>query len=180
MWAGVTLVSLGVLAGGMVVASRWYAFTYASGGVLTVQHGIISWFKPGWTVLNPVPRPQWNGQLSSPYGFEWLLQDYRDILIIPEKRGFQWFRLGGVLSDAATPSVVYEVVGWPIPLFFLIAGILPLRSGWRVRRRIRSGGCTGCGYDLSATPAPAPCPECGAQRLENETRRSMMNAPRTS
>jgi hypothetical protein len=34
---------------------------------------------------------------------------------------------------------------------------------WRAdSRRAASGSCMRCGYDLSATPAPAPCPECGS------------------
>jgi hypothetical protein len=32
-----------------------------------------------------------------------------------------------------------------------------------VRRR-RAGRCPCCGFDLAATPSPAPCPECGQAR----------------
>jgi hypothetical protein len=55
---------------------------------------------------------------------------------------------GGFLLDAAVYSAM--------PPAFVLA----VRA---LRRRIRlmRGLCPACGYDLSATPPSAPCPECG-------------------
>jgi hypothetical protein len=68
----------------------------------------------------------------------------------------QWFRK--IRAPGAVERLGFAVQLW-IPL--LLGSILPL-YWWRLRQRARriEGRCTGCGYDLRATPDR--CPECGA------------------
>jgi hypothetical protein len=56
-------------------------------------------------------------------------------------------------------------VGLAYPLLCVVTATPPLVWLWRrrsrtQRRRLAAGLCTGCGYDLRATPGR--CPECGA------------------
>ncbi|XVJ58921.1 MAG: hydrogenase maturation nickel metallochaperone HypA [Tepidisphaera sp.] len=201
MWAGVTLVSLGLLAAGMVVASRWYIMEIRrtnerSLHILILKSGETRWHRyPVEKASGQVDRTSdptrvpdgfSAGRVDVPEGPLLVVSDHatlmsRTLIKVYGRDGdgtSRWFVAGGWRHDGETAYVA--VVAWPIPLFLLIAGVVPLWSGWRVRRRVRSGACLGCGYDLSATPGPAPCPECGAQRFESETGRSMRNAPGTS
>ena len=58
----------------------------------------------------------------------------------------------GVWSDVDAPHWVFAVM-----LAIAPAGLLLKRE--RDRRRLRTGRCAACGYDLRATPDR--CPECG-------------------
>jgi hypothetical protein len=88
-------------------------------------------------------------------------------LAVPHKRKWSW--LGFASWDVPIPPGNggggvrgFQVPLWSLTLVFGIAST-PLLSGvrkWRNDRRSgRSGLCTGCGYDLRASPAR--CPECG-------------------
>ncbi len=62
-----------------------------------------------------------------------------------------------------------------IPLWTPAALLIPplLLTHWLARRpfaRARRGLCHRCGYNLAATPADRPCPECGTSRLALEPR----------
>lgn len=53
-----------------------------------------------------------------------------------------------------------------IPMWMPVSvSLLATYTAWRYtlrsRRRARAGLCPTCRYDLAATPAGAPCPECG-------------------
>jgi len=57
-----------------------------------------------------------------------------------------------VWPGLAVNTLVYTSAWW---------AMLVLPAALRRRVRARRGGCPSCGYDLRATPAPSPCPECG-------------------
>ncbi|HYE62043.1 MAG TPA: hypothetical protein VD997_08600 [Phycisphaerales bacterium] len=67
--------------------------------------------------------------------------------------------------------VVPTSVIWPGMLGNIAAYTLLLlapwhaAAWWRTRRAARLNRCPACGYDLRATPANAPCPECGGTRV---------------
>jgi hypothetical protein len=66
----------------------------------------------------------------------------------------------------AGPVLVFGVADWFAGLCILATAVLP--AWWLIRqrrravrgRRVASGQCAVCGYDLRATPER--CPECGA------------------
>jgi hypothetical protein len=196
MWAGVTLVGFAVLVGAGVIASRWRGFAVGTTEPnlvrgLVLRGGEIEWeqfkpFDPTMFASKGLEFEMW--RLDAPSGPRLTLEPDTVSLhqsyvasYVGSRDGHGY--IGRLLAYSRTNDgkrFRLTAVAWPIPVVFLIAGVVPLWSGWRVRRRVRSGGCLRCGYDLSATPAPTPCPECGAQRLESETGRSLMNAPRTS
>ncbi len=75
-------------------------------------------------------------------------------------------------SDYATEIRAISAPCWLIApllaLWPLVSIVLFVRRRTRLRRRIASGCCLSCGYDLRATPFPggeilARCPECGAE-----------------
>ena len=72
--------------------------------------------------------------------------------------------------DTALDTGLYTAVPPPqrqpfplaVPAVLIASMILPLqacRRWWRTMRLTKLGCCTGCGYDLRATPDR--CPECG-------------------
>ncbi len=60
-----------------------------------------------------------------------------------------------IWPNFAIDSAIYSAAWW-----LLLIAPLTIRSTLRRRR----GRCPACGYNLSATPAPLPCPECGHTR----------------
>lgn len=187
MWAGVTLVSLGVLAGAMVVASRWYAFQFVTDRGADREQwqlvgGAMQWVRAPTSHMVKFMGAASPGvfmvQLTRP-GFDFLLESSSPGSALPGMTAFEWRGVCWYHADVQSSLALSMVIVWPIPLACGVAGVILLRSGLR-RRRVARGHCSRCGYDLSATPAPAPCPECGAQRVESETGRSMRNTPRTS
>lgn len=65
----------------------------------------------------------------------------------------------------ASPAWAFDVRLWFLGAVCLAgAGVCVLGPRIAAARRRRAGRCATCGFDLSATPAPAPCPECGCTR----------------
>lgn len=56
-----------------------------------------------------------------------------------------------------------EVPLWIPTAIFLAPVVVSALRLRRIRRLGASARCSTCGYDLSATPAGAPCPECGTR-----------------
>ncbi len=171
IWAGAGLVGLGVLAGAAVIASRWYGFAYeypaynpASDCVIGLTHGRLGWSSFLRQGSTPAAVGQFLVYEPPPRGPVLLLRDVRKIFQLSHNQGFQWLRLCCYISNSQVPYKSFEMVAWPIPVLLLGVGVVPLWSGGRQRRRWGRGQCLRCGYDLSGTPAPTPCPECGGVR----------------
>jgi hypothetical protein len=91
-----------------------------------------------------------------------------------EVLGFSWNRTK-MLDVDGTASVNY--VQFTFPHWFAIAAtcglmVMPIvhnRRARRQHRRMESGCCVHCGYDLRASPGR--CPECGEQSLATDMSR---------
>jgi hypothetical protein len=106
------------------------------------------------------PDP-WQSQKSSIFRARWPIEmtehtDERSLLLPPPhyETWLAWAKEG--------PSRYLKVVQFQVPYWVIC---LPMCVGfavlilWLPKRRSRSGFCSGCGYDLRATPDR--CPECG-------------------
>jgi hypothetical protein len=67
----------------------------------------------------------------------------------------------GVRRQSWNPGWAYTV--WPIAPTTTALGMVLFFPGWRGRRRVRRGLCSGCGYSRSGLSEGMPCPECGLQ-----------------
>lgn len=77
----------------------------------------------------------------------WSMRPGFDARIAPERRGFR-------------PAFFAMPLWFPFAVIGIPAGLL-WRTDIRARRVARLNLCRRCGYNLAATAAAAPCPECG-------------------
>lgn len=119
---------------GYVSGLRHYAL--AQGTFLTRGALALSWQNDRWTVGMP---PAW----------VWSSRPPRDVLI--------WLP---AIETGPRRRLVTIPMWMPVSLS-LLATYAAWRYELRSRRRARAGLCPTCRYDLAATPAGAPCPECG-------------------
>jgi hypothetical protein len=113
-----------------------------------------------------------NGEvaLREPYHYKWP----RGWYFFDERRDFDEGRMYSVMVfpgiwRGSRPGVDQWVsidMAYPFGAFAALP-LVRLARFWRRRRRVRSGGCPDCGYDLRATPDR--CPECG-RRAEDGIR----------
>ena len=171
-----------MLAGAAVIASRWYIFEARSSDgqslrIFSFKSGEIAW---DWFPLMQdssytglVPDGFSMGRLDIPKGpvptlSEHAIRINRTLVEVygSTGSGMSWRLVAGSwLYDRS--QVRIDVVAWPLPLLLFGFGAVPLWSGVRQLRRWKRGHCLKCGYDLSATPASTPCPECGGVRRAN-------------
>jgi hypothetical protein len=104
------------------------------------------------------------------WSLEWRLPPMRANPVTVDPRGLGSREMPGVawIHDAKTIRSA-ALIFWPIPPLIALPGLLLWASGRRAARRSRRNQCIGCGYDLSATPAQGPCPECGSARAVPST-----------
>jgi hypothetical protein len=74
-------------------------------------------------------------------------------------------------DSTSSPSLPLEPIwpGFALNTFFYAAlawGLWQIPLAIRRRSRRRAGKCVKCGYDLRATPAGSPCPECGEPKQQ--------------
>jgi hypothetical protein len=111
--------------------------------------------------------------------------------VTPIPMGFAgnlWKRMFGISRDetlgpyyvgAAERHTTVTLPLWPVPLLMLLPSLRFAGIKYReriTRRRARRGCCTGCGYDLRASPER--CPECGSSALDSKTREQGLIVPR--
>jgi hypothetical protein len=83
-----------------------------------------------------------------------------------------------VYRDAGGPTPRFRAVVVPVAYPIALSALLPAARGVRAvraRRRIKSGRCPACGYDLRATPGR--CPECGTVAAVRRDDRHGLTAP---
>jgi hypothetical protein len=82
------------------------------------------------------------------------------VIIAPEPKFRTWSTLGCVplCYVPRWQGCIGNTIALGLPIFALWTGLAALR----LARRRRRGMCIQCCYDLRATPAGSPCPECGA------------------
>lgn len=146
------MLTLGLLTTGVWVWSGWtFARFNLNDGVVspawTVSHGQIEWCSASW--LNPVRfESGGKGKFDTP-DIRW---------------DFSW----GVGNHYRGTTSQYEYVRvplWPFALLLCIAACVLLASASGIRlRRVSSGRCVWCGYNLGGLDADAKCPECGGMR----------------
>lgn len=121
-----------------------------------------------------IDSSHWNGQLDSiqvmsrPYvqpqlahgcrlsnggGFDFQIVRLPSTNVPPDYRPL-WKSIGPIAEIVAVPH-------WFLVLLSFSILVWMVRRDLRIRRRLRSGQCQACGYDLRATPIQ--CPECGAK-----------------
>lgn len=155
-----------VVAGaGLAAASAWSRGRYTTVGAeghgyvwsVSLTSGLVQWslqsgaidtyhFGGGWEIGTPPSEGAWVWRTSSTavqpmwsaWGWGWTLVNQRN----------GWHRF------AATPVLPFAIAS-------LAVGSLLVRSGVSARRRVQSGLCLKCGYDLRGLKRRAPCPECG-------------------
>lgn len=130
--------------------SAWWSFGFAREGVwVGAMSGVIQ-------IDSGVRGAPWSN--LKPNG--WIGREARFILrpLGPERREVKWWFAWVILPEAA---LIFVPMWCPL-LLVAAPTVLAWRSTWR--RRLRIGRCQGCGYDLTALPAAAVCPECGRAR----------------
>jgi hypothetical protein len=154
---GWTLLALGVIAAGALVTSRWR----------TVMFDAASWrvgCDRGLVFVHNFDKPVATGRVGAGFMVSPAPAEDPGIRLSIHTGGPPPHWNVGVASRVDAPllgSVVTVVLLWPLPLFFLPAGALLLRSGIVVRKRAITGKCRKCGYDLAGLAAERLCPECG-------------------
>src|SRR5688572_17306702 len=85
-----------------------------------------------------------------------------------------WQRAGFHFGTSGN-DVALQFPIWLLGLVSAVPLALPLRRIVTKRRRVRSGLCPDCGYDLRASPAR--CPECGRPTTAVGDARSARSVP---
>jgi hypothetical protein len=127
----------GVFVGWVISSSAGEIFLARTSGTGTFPHDRAKWHR--YTVPLDPEQP-----LRLRLGLRLPRFDYRDVPIHPPLLQTYW--------------------SLTVPYWLLVLIAVPLPAAWRVRRarvrrRLSSGQCLHCGYDLRATPER--CPECG-------------------
>jgi hypothetical protein len=147
---------------------------------------VASWIRSYWLVDLMICQPHRTGYSAyaarGELGFRLIVQDYEtpqtwryvqreaakgswNVPPLSRSRvadGF-WWESGNMRQPGGVQSFAYDALVIPHWAIATLLSIPPCVSGYRmlrIRRRVSSGDCATCGYDLRATPDR--CPECGA------------------
>ena len=138
--------------------------TFAARASLTILLAlVVVWVASAWVrVYCPLTR---RAAVSIAHGqSRLLLEDRGGILhrpqveIVPLASGALYFRF---FRDTSAYHSITNVPLWVFAAPLAMATALVWRSELAARRRAHPELCPRCGYNNAATPAGAPCPECG-------------------
>lgn len=150
---------------------EWYAESWA-GGVSVARH--VDHFRQGEGVkVQGCSRRTYANPTYPFFGTRSLIPS-RNHLSVWQRAGFEV----GNSSDGSPPSVVQGIIlpQWFCTLLLLLLPALWLRFGLpkiRRKRRIATGLCSACGYDLRESPGC--CPECGLLPPQSQSDRRIIN-----
>jgi hypothetical protein len=117
-----------------------FPYTGAEHAGFTWEHPASSWTSPESDAMRPLGRYEHSWMLSHGY---WAAPAWH------------------------VHAAEYEIHYWLLVTLLGIAPLWRIVSALRRRRRVASGHCTNCGYDLRATPDR--CPECGGAAINAAT-----------
>ncbi len=157
------MLSLGVLAGAVWLASGWWGFV--DPGAWTtwgVDDRVAHWRRNTRDDRIATLTAQLNKEPATYAGSDAQSQVWVgvDTARIDATRTRYSFGIGQ-FSLTGNRIMSVDVLLWPLPLVIGLTAAAFLRSGIVARRRALASGCQSCGYDLRGLSAAAPCPECG-------------------
>ena len=111
-------------------------------------------------------QKRWRQELNQPHRFHETMATRRFESTYSEGVSFAGFNFARAEYPRRDGTVCLAYHRATIPLWFpttLVStpSMLCALGWWRARRRVASGHCPACGYDLRATPGR--CPECGTE-----------------
>ena len=138
--------------------------TFAARASLTMLVAlVVVWAASAWVWIT-VPLAEKgelmlvHGQLRLTLGAPEEIGPSPVLTILPFRAGKIRFNFDGYQTRWLRVTIVPV---WVFAAPLALATALLWRSELAARRRARAGLCPTCHYDLAATPAGAPCPECG-------------------
>lgn len=138
--------------------------TFAARASLTLLVTLtFVWAASAWIVVHFPINP--TTELDIALGRVLLIQGEPDGLPLRSKLAVERLKYGTLyFKFQSYPSPlgwITSVPLWPFAAPLGLATALLWRSELAARRRNHPSRCPRCGYDNAATPAGAPCPECG-------------------